>query len=240
MENKSSRIVGVAIPKPLETIFDYQVPAGMTMPGLGSRLKVPFGKGELIGICVETKSVSDAGQLREIAEVVDNESLVSTDLLDLALWMAKYYHHPIGETLFTTVPPDIRKGKPVKLDKPKCWTINSNNPPTNKAPKQKSLYELIEQRPGISSEEISAAGFSLNTIQTLEKDGRVKAIEPIQNETKQKSIDLNAEQKRVLNALNDRDPGYECFLLDGITGSGKTEVYLQAMESVIRLSLIHI
>ena len=90
MENKSSRIVGVAIPKPLETIFDYQVPAGMTMPGLGSRLKVPFGKGELIGICVETKSVSDAGQLREIAEVVDNESLVSTDLLDLALWMAKY------------------------------------------------------------------------------------------------------------------------------------------------------
>ena len=212
----------------------------MTMPGLGSRLKVPFGKGELIGICVETKSVSDAGQLREIAEIVDNESLVSTDLLDLALWMAKYYHHPIGETLFTTVPPDIRKGKPVKLDKPKCWTINSNNPPTNKAPKQKSLYELIEQRPGISSEEISAAGFSLNTIQTLEKDGRVKAIEPIQNETKQKSIDLNAEQKRVLNALNDRDPGYECFLLDGITGSGKTEVYLQAMESVIRLSLIHI
>ena len=58
-----------------------------------SRLRVPFGKGELIGICVETKSVSDAGQLREIAEVVDSESMVSADLLDLALWMAKYYHH---------------------------------------------------------------------------------------------------------------------------------------------------
>ena len=151
MENKSSRIVGVAIPKPIETIFDYQVPAGMTMPGLGSRLRVPFGKGELIGICVETKSVSDAGQLREIAEVVDSESMVSADLLDLALWMAKYYHHPIGETLFTTIPPDIRKGKPLTLDKPRCWTINSSNSPTNRAPKQKSLYELIGQRPGISS-----------------------------------------------------------------------------------------
>ena len=66
MEKKSSRIVGVAVPKPLETIFDYQVPAGMTMPSLGSRLRVPFGKGESIGICVETKSVSDAGHLREI------------------------------------------------------------------------------------------------------------------------------------------------------------------------------
>ena len=233
MENKSSRIVGVAIPKPLETIFDYQVPAGMTMPGLGSRLRVPFGKGELIGICVETKSVSDAGQLREIAEVVDSESMVSADLLDLALWMAKYYHHPIGETLFTTIPPDIRKGKPLKLDKPRCWTINSSNSPTNRAPKQKSLYELIEQIPGISTEEISAAGFSLNTIQTLERDGRVKAIEPIQNEKKEKSIDLNAEQKRALKALNNRKAGYECFLLDGITGSGKTEVYLQAIASVI-------
>ena len=234
MENKSPRIVGVAIPKPLETIFDYQVPAGMAIPSLGCRLRVPFGKGESIGICVETKRESGAKQLREITEVVDNESIVSADLLGIALWMAEYYHHPIGETLFSTIPPDIRKGKPLKLDKPRCWTVNSNKPPTNKAPKQKSLYELIDHRPGISSEEIRAAGFHLNTIQTLEKDGRIEAIEPIQNETSQKPIGLNAEQRRALKALNDRGPGYECFLLDGITGSGKTEVYLQAMESVIR------
>ncbi|MFL2527362.1 MAG: primosomal protein N' [Candidatus Azotimanducaceae bacterium] len=234
MENKSPRIVGVAIPKPLETIFDYLVPTGMTVPSLGCRLRVPFGKGESIGICVETKRESGAKQLREITEVVDNESLVSADLLGIALWMAEYYHHPIGETLFSTIPPDIRKGKPLKLDKPRCWTVNSNKPPKNKAPKQKSLYELIDHRPGISLEEIRAAGFNLNTIQALEKDGRIEAIEPIQNETSRKPIGLNAEQRRALKALNDRGPGYGCFLLDGITGSGKTEVYLQAMESVIR------
>ena len=177
MENISSRIVGVAIPKPLETIFDYQVPAGMAIPSLGSRLRVPFGKGESIGICVETKRESGAKQLKEITEVVDNGSLVSADLLGIAFWMAEYYHHPIGETLFTTIPPDIRKGKPLRLDKPKYWTIHSNNSPTNNTPRQKSLYDLIDQRPGISSEEIRAAGFNLNTIQTLEKDGRIKAIE---------------------------------------------------------------
>ena len=233
MENKSPRVVGVAIPKPLETIFDYQVPAGMAIPSLGCRLRVPFGKGELIGICVETKRESDAKQLREITEVIDNESLISADLLGIALWIAEYYHHPIGETVFSTIPPDIRKGKPLKLDKPRCWRVNSNKPPTNKAPKQKSLYELINHTPGISSEDIKAAGFNLNTIQALEKEGRIEAIEPIQNKMSQKPIGLNAEQKRALKTFNDRGPGYECFLLDGITGSGKTEVYLQAMESVI-------
>ena len=95
MENKSPRIVGVAIPKPLETIFDYQVPAGMAIPSLGCRLRVPFGKGESIGICVETKRESGAKKLREIIEVVDDDSLISADLLGVALWMAKYYHHPI-------------------------------------------------------------------------------------------------------------------------------------------------
>ena len=234
MENKSPRIVGVAIPKPLETIFDYQVPAGMAIPSLGCRLRVPFGRGESIGICLETKHESDAKQLREIIQIVDKESLISADLLEIALWMAKYYHHPIGETLFSTIPPDIRKGKPLKLDKPRCWTVNSNNPPTDKAHKQKSLYDLIDQSPGISSEEIRAAGFNLNTIRALEKDGRVKAIEPIQNETSQNPIKLNTEQRKALKELDDRGAGYKCFLLDGVTGSGKTEVYLQAMESVIR------
>ena len=111
--------MSVAIPKPLEMTFDYELPDGLATPDLGSRLRVPFGKGESIGICIEFKEQSNLGTLREIKEVIDNDALVSSDLIALALWMANYYHHPVGETLFSIIPREIRKGKPLQLDKPK-------------------------------------------------------------------------------------------------------------------------
>ena len=121
-------------------------------------LRVPFGKGELIGICVETKSVSDAGQLREIAEVVDSDSMVSADLLDLALWMAKYYHHYRRHTIYP-IPPDIEEENVASSINPDVGRSIQVIHQQIELPSKKSLYELIGQRPGISSEEISAAGF---------------------------------------------------------------------------------
>ena len=234
MHYKTSRVISVAVPKPIDTIFDYEVPKEIPIPGPGTRLRVPFGNTESIGLCLGRSEQHTHKTLKPILEIIDQQPMISKSELEIGNWLSNYYHYPIGETLFTIIPSEIRKGKGLALDEPDYWVIATDRRPSKKAFKQIALYDFIQDNQGASYATILDAGFSSNTLRTLKRNELIKPVEPpVKKELNNVGLKLNDEQQLALKKFQSGKNSYNCFLLDGITGSGKTEVYLQAMKAII-------
>src|SRR5690349_2264133 len=102
----------VAVPVPMSQCFDYLAPLGgapeKMQPGL--RVRVPFQRRELVGIFMGSAAESDipADKLKRVSEVLDVEPIISSDMMQLCLWAADYYHYPIGEVLISALPVLLR------------------------------------------------------------------------------------------------------------------------------------
>ena len=114
--NQGNRIIQVAVPRPLHAVYDYSVPESMPIPNVGARLKVPFGRTQTIGVCVNVEVTSPHKSPKPIIQIIDDDAAISGELLDLANWMSTYYHHPLGEVLATILPNAARKGLPFVLE----------------------------------------------------------------------------------------------------------------------------
>ena len=169
-------IVRVAVNRPIRQLFDYRVPDEFEVPLPGTLLRVPFGRTAVPAICVELVDTSHSKQLKSIQAIVGDRPALTTELLSMLRWASSYYHHPIGEVLFTALPPGRKQGRRVRTPK----------------------------------------------VQT--------AREPWQPEAAHAA---NPEQAHALAAITSAQ-GFRVFLLMGVTGSGKTEVYLQAIEQAIK------
>ena len=234
MHYKTNRVISVAVPKPIDTLFDYEVPKEMAIPAPGTRLKVPFGNSESIGLCLGRSEQLTHKTLKPILESIDQQPLISKSELEIGKWLSNYYHYPIGEALFTIIPSDIRRGKSLALDDPDHWVIASDKRPPKKAYKQIVLYDFIQDSQGANYQTILDAGFSSNTLRTLKRNELIKPVEPpVKKELNNSGLKLNDEQQLALKKFQSGQNSYNCYLLEGITGSGKTEVYLQAMKSII-------
>ena len=105
-----NQIVRVAIPRPVWQVYDYQISTSETLPVIGSRVRVPFGHSVAVGVVTSLESESEYGsRLKPIDRVVDEEELLSSDLVRLAFWMADYYHFPIGGVIETMLPTESNK-----------------------------------------------------------------------------------------------------------------------------------
>ncbi len=120
-------ILTVAIPTPLRRLFDYLPPKDGSKPAPGVRVKVPFGNRTLVGLVVGTRDSSalPADKLKSVAAVIDSEPLVPKKLLQLFLWAAAYYQHPVGDALFTTLPSPLRKGEALPLFQREHWRLTN-------------------------------------------------------------------------------------------------------------------
>src|SRR5262245_38934492 len=107
-------ILGVALDTPLRTLFDYRLPSDGLASDCkpGQRVWVPFGRRKAVGMIIERRERSDvpAHKLRAALSVIDPEPVIDTVLLELLVWSAEYYHHPIGEVVFGALPPALRAG----------------------------------------------------------------------------------------------------------------------------------
>tara|TARA_R110002033_G_scaffold171225_2_gene219487 strand:+ start:107511 stop:109742 length:2232 start_codon:yes stop_codon:yes gene_type:complete len=243
--------IKVALPVPMRTLFDYKVPKAIALrhelkPGM--RVKVPFGKSSRLGVIVALSETSDwdPEQVKPLTSMHDQSPVITEELMALCEWAARYYHHPIGDVIFHALPVLLRKGESAEFRTENWWltTPEGQSLPLeqlSRAPRQQDFLKAVQQHPnGLSQHAASvldlapAAGKSLEEKGLLRREPRSfnKGGEKHAHQT-QVPPTLNPEQMRATEHLLDYRHQFNVALLDGVTGSGKTEVFLRAMERLI-------
>ena len=241
--NRGEIVLRVAVPLPLRQSFDYLPPAGANLTGFrpGCRIMAPFGRRKLVGLLLETadRSRISRDQLKPAAAVIDSQPLFSRDLFELLRWSADYYHHPIGEVLATAVPTLLRQGKPL-YEETTLWSA-TGDPATlsGRARRQRQLLEFIVERNHVSRNDLTDAGFSSALLRQLLDKGLVRErtqsapasppFTPLRPGSHDRPVP-NEEQTAVIETFRDAGSGFRSALVNGVTGSGKTEVYMRLME----------
>lgn len=227
----SNAVIQVAVPRPLHAVYDYALPEGTPPPPVGVRVRVPFGRSETIGICTSTTVTAPHDQLKAIKDVLDSAPLVSEELLELAQWMTAYYHHPLGEVLATILPAAARKGASTDITPPDFWRLLQTDFDNPRARAQTALVASLAEQ-GQSGPALVALGHSRATLNKLLAQAVVERTHPPRRTPQELGPTPNAEQQHAIDAILKAGKEYAAFVLDGITGSGKTEVYLRAIEAI--------
>jgi len=209
------------------------------------RVLVPFGHQQRVGILLASKPHTDvaAGKLKSALQILDTEPVFSTDLLQLLSWAAAYYHHPIGETLATALPVLLRKpGKTPDMGV-KVWRLSDAGHQQlerglNHAPRQLSVLNELKAHPqGLARETLSVP---LAVLKNLQQKGWICCLEAAHGQVQdilnssQALHSLTEPQKKAVQAVQTAFDSFRAFLLEGVTGSGKTEVYLQLIEPLLQ------
>ena len=241
-----ARIYQVAVPAPLYRIFDYLAPEDQPQaPPPGVRVRVPFGRREAVGVLlgVAQTSTLPRARLKRVQRVLDVEPVVPAPLLKLLIWAADYYHHPIGEVIQAALPALLRQGRAALAEGPRVWALTpAGRAATEKlgrAPAQKQLYEALMAAP----EGLDAAALAeisprwSSTVKAMRAKGWVSAHTHACLQVATGPVPppprLNPAQQAAVAAINAGAGEYHCHLLHGVTGSGKTEVYLHAIEQIL-------
>ncbi|BDX08657.1 primosomal protein N' [Planctobacterium marinum] len=243
----TNKIAEIALAIPKRQAFDYQIPdemVGKLLPGM--RVKVPYGHGEKIGIVVNTKAQSQwpVEKLKPILSSLDEAPLFSKTMLELLCWATAYYCHPIGDVLLTAIPAKLRKGEPDSRPTERLWRVADgicldSLEKLRKAPKQQALLQLLMDGP-VSETELLRQ-FNKPVLRALHKQDLLICEESISkaDHSWTKSLKVasrpfaSTEQALAISAINSTQ-GFQPFLIEGVTGSGKTEVYLQTIENQLQ------
>jgi primosomal protein N' (replication factor Y) len=237
----------------MRQLFTYQVPDKLSSPAIkvGERVAVPFGSRKVIGIVIDAQAECnfDIKKVKSIAGRLNDNFNLSQSLVSFLQLCAHYYHHPVGDVFQQALPILLRKIENISLSPPMVWQAKTPNEDdidilaklAKKAAKQHDLYQMINSHHGISWVELRTLGYSkaqLNALQSkeliFEKEQVVSQFTWQEDTLNQvDKLVLSSEQAIIVSAINSSLTSFSCHLIDGVTGSGKTEVYLQAMEEVL-------
>ncbi len=244
----SPSVLIIALPIPLYQTFEYLPAKDLDFKHykIGTRVRVQFGARKLIGLIIKKAANSSLpiNKLKRVTEVLDDEPIFDKALLELLFWAAEYYQQAIGEVLFTALPSVLRKGKlitPTTSTLYKLSTDQNLDSELARAPKQRLIVELLKASPnGLSAEEVAIhmpnwrsamnALLSKNFIKKVQQEILPQSIS---TEKSIEKLNLNTEQQQAYEELTTKLNKFNCCLLDGVTGSGKTEVYLSLAADVI-------
>ncbi len=242
----SARIARVAVAAPLHSLFDYQIPATVEV-AVGSRVRVSFGHTRPIGVVVEIVDSTDrpGDSLKSLEAVLDREPLLRQQELDFLTWAAAYYHHPVGETVAAALPLRLRKADKMLPAGEPVWALTAEGRQlphdlARRAPRQAEILGWLSALPtGQAPQAVLRAALpdSGATLRALQGKGWIKPLElPATSDViiqRDGGPRPNPEQLAVLDALSGDIGRFAVSLLDGVTGSGKTEVYLRLSAAVL-------
>ncbi|NOH80785.1 primosomal protein N' [Vibrio sp. RE86] len=238
-------IARVALPVPLDKQFDYQIPSHL-FPIIGGRVSVPFGRQTLVGVVTALVNESEFGfdKLKPIKQVLDSQPVWPDTLYSLLNWCSQFYQYPLGDTLLNAMPSALRKGKEADFATLVEWQLTSAGRDQfmqgfGRAVKQAKVMHMLEGG-SVPHQRFIDEEVSSSVLKTLAEKGWIESIEkrPVVRDW-QKDVEaqvdkpkLNAEQAVAIATVNSAD-GFGCYLLEGVTGSGKTEVYLNLIKPVL-------
>ena len=239
--------IRVAVPVYLYDCFDYSLTAEQYHQAeVGARVAVSFGRQNVVGVIVEKltdeKPLDLGFKLKAITELLDDSAILDAKVLSLLTWSAQYYQFPIGEVMHAALPSFLRQGKPYNL-LARMWKLIDDHAEDKlkRSEKQQDAYKILKLHPTGTSENIlNLAGIETATLKALEKKKITQCIleaqdfKPQAMTLAQMPLAPNDEQKRAIQNILKVRHSYHAFLLDGLTGSGKTEVYLQVMQEVLK------
>jgi primosomal protein N' (replication factor Y) len=245
-----SLILRIAVDTPLRRLFDYLPPADADFHELqvGQRLWVPFGRRRVVGMVVATSNRTEVPQakLRRAQALIDREPVFDAQLFGLLVWSADYYRHPIGEVLAAALPGALRDGAALTATR-EYWQLtelgrNEARAKTSKrASRLHAVIDVLESQPNLPAEALVVAHAEWRAaLRILQQRGYVQSSEvsapSLPASAPQNAAllpELSTEQRVALAGIIQALGSFRTLLLHGVTGSGKTEVYLRAIAEVL-------
>ena len=246
-----ARLVSVAVPVPALGLLTYAVPDDMAMPNSGARVVVTVGPRTLTGVVVGEAAAADtAYTIKPISSVLDEGAFIPADVVKLTEWVSEYYLAGPGATLAAALPPHglthrVDRFKTVRVVAATAAALDEFLP--NITPRQREAVEMLKGAPeGIPSPELTRRGVSGPVITKLKALGLVSVREErVDRDPFEHAVsavkpapvrESTTEQKQALNTLLPLALGrsFHVALIHGVTGSGKTELYLRLADAVRR------
>ena len=250
-------VVRVALPTPLRRLFDYRADlpgaeAGTIEPGM--RVRVPFGRQRLIGVAAATAAASELPEerLKSVLERLDPQPIFDPATLALLAWAADYYHHPIGEVLAAALPKALRLGAAIE-SVTEHWVLTPAGVEAHargeprRGSRQRELLAALAQATvaGLTAAELdektaswrdaARALGSRGWLVSLKTPPGAAAVPSSPAAIAGTGPEPNDEQRAAIERISGSLGAFGGFVLHGVTGSGKTEVYLRVVERALRL-----
>ncbi|MEO1573376.1 MAG: primosomal protein N' [Pseudomonadota bacterium] len=235
----------VAVAAPLHQEFDY---FSTTPVAAGQRVAVQFGRRKLVGVVTDVGAEPqiETARIKPVREVLDSAPLLDELDMKVLRFAAAYYQHPIGEVIVGALPKSLRSGGPAEVAVTQIRltdTGRATDPADLKrAPRQREVLEaLLASETGVDLADLRGRSPALvEAVRRLEARDLVVRDEVVSRAAVDYRADniaagpeLSDAQSRAVTAINAAD-GFEAIVLNGVTGSGKTEVYLRTIEPVVR------